>query len=212
MPRKDNMTARSVVMCLVLALGIALVPAPAGACEPPGCRPARSKSLAMPLQLDRFMRHNSKTVARARTAKAGQRTDRVGTPPVRKFRPAARHRPAPVKPPPDRMQALALLAPPLVREVPSDELNEIDLAAGTIHSEEGATAFAGENSVRFADASEVDDIDRRASADNVGLSRNPPSDRKPAVESWAVRVWTMLHAAFVALAAAVRWLVVSSIA
>ncbi len=207
------MIARSVLQCGVLAVSLVFIAAPAGACDGPRCaRASKVVASSQPLQLSQFMRRPSGVAARA--AKAWRATaTKVAIASPRKQSPAAAEPAGPAEPPSGASQALASQPAVLVREVASDELNEIDLAANAAPTERGALAMAAGRAVQLAEAREVNGTDRKASdvrpilASVAAGSRGTATGTPAMNENWAVRVWNMLSAGTAAVASAARWLV-----
>jgi hypothetical protein len=203
------MKLRKLVCGAVLALGLCQTIAPAGAaCEGADCRhAATSRRPSQPLQLGNFTRPaTAKSVApksRKRTTQAKQARQRAAVP-----LPPPKEQPLPAE------AATAFAAQPAVavRVVTSEELNEIDLAAGPAPAETTGIGPRGEDEVQLVDASDFNDIDRKsdvspmASAMASAAAVEGPAPSQPASASFIERFWAMLQNAFAALGTAFHYL------
>ena len=202
------MIVRSVLRCGVLAASLIFIAAPAGACEGPHCPAAgKAASPSKPLQLSQFMRRPSATAVRA--AKAWRTTaTKVAIASHGKRPPASTASVSPAEQPSEVSETPALQTALLVREVASDELNEIDLAANAAPSGRDALAMAAERAVQFAQAADVKAGDLRPLPASIAASSGSTAGSTTTVkENWAVRVWNMLYAGISAVAAAALWLI-----
>ena len=203
------MIARSVLRYGVLAASLVVIAAPAAACEGPHCAKAgKAVSPSKPLQLSQFMRRPSAKAVDA--AKAWRATaTKVAIAPHGKWPPTSTAPVSPTELPSEASETPALL----VREVASDELNEIDLAANSARTGQDALAMAGERAVPLVELGKADGIDRKAGNIAPAPARVPAIGGSPAAgpatvkENWAVRVWNMLYAGVSAVAAATLWLI-----
>jgi hypothetical protein len=199
------MIARSVLRCGLLAASLFVIAPPAGACDG-----ARCTTAGKPLQLSNFMRHPSAKAVRA--ANAWRATAPKSAIASRgKRMPTAIAAIEPADPPSESSPAPASQPAPPVREVASDELNEIDLAANAAPIAREALAMAAERAIQVVEASDLNDIDRKARdlrPPGIPASGSAPaSSNAPASGNWAVRVWNMLYSGMSAVAAAALWLI-----
>jgi hypothetical protein len=108
--------------------------------------------------------------------------------------------------------AYALQPNPTVRVVASDELNEIDIISGAVPVASETAAPNTEIAVRLVEASEFNEIDRKADERRPAAVEIAPPNRENlarsdhAADSRLQRVWGVLQSAFAALAAATRHL------
>jgi hypothetical protein len=96
--------------------------------------------------------------------------------------------------------ARALALP--VRVVASDELNEIDLAAGAAPAWQAPLAFAAEPAVETIGAGGARGMERRAAeavSPAAPTAPNPATDHPsetastPAIDNWAMRLWAIMQ-------------------
>ena len=208
---EDDMTFSRIACCAALIVGLAQTISPAGACDGPDCRAAtKSKPQAKPLQLGKFMRHSSaKNAAHASKRGDGHRQVTLARQRKHTSPPAAA---APEAIPVEAAAAFASQPSAQVRVVASDELNEIDRAAGPVPIETTGAGWPAEQAVQFADAADYNDIDRKsddlrlASLASVPSNGDVPMRGDQASRSWIERLWARLQNAFIAVAAAVRYL------
>lgn len=206
------MMLRRLALSAALMLGVTLTAAQASACEGADCPPAaKSKTASKPLQLGQFMRPAA-TKHAVRVAKAHSGTHKPGA--------LASHRkPAPSPTPtvaePLREEAAAAFAaqPSVpVRVVASDELNEIDLAAGPVSPETTGLAPATDGAVQLVEAEIYNDIDRKSAELQPSLASpldtaDAATRNDPTSLSWIERFWARVQHTFVALAAGWHYLV-----
>jgi hypothetical protein len=218
---KGVMMLRKLACYTVLTLGLSQTIAPAGACEGGACRqPATSTRPSQPLQLGDFMQptaarpaaektHKRATQARqareAKEAKEATKTKQARRRVVVPLPPAKAQTPLPAE------AATAYAAQPAmpVRVVASDELNEIDMAAGPAPAETTGIGPRRDDEVQLVDADELNDIDRKGDVSpmaSVMASAAAPAQTEPAGASYLGLFWTMLQNAFAALGTAFRYL------
>ena len=150
------MLAHRVIGCTVILAAVVSAAPPVRACESPPCLvAAEAEPASAPLQLNTFMRRNSK----AARSKVAQRTQRTGKRPstMRGAQAAPRKRIKAVKRPvsKDRIRQVArpLTVPaPLVR---FNDPGEINRAARTASAGQASMAFAAEPAVRPSDATDT---------------------------------------------------------
>jgi hypothetical protein len=184
----------------------------AAACERPDCRSAtQSRPAGKPLQLGKFMRDvSAKSVKRAAKKRGSERHS-----PSRTH--VHKRRPPPAAPTPDVMpdEAVAAFAsqPSIpVRVVASDELNEIDRAAGATANETTGASQPAEQPAPVVAAEYYNDIDRKNDDDRrlaspAGGPADLSGESRAASHSWIERLWARLQYTFIAIAAALRYLI-----
>jgi hypothetical protein len=168
---------------------------------------ASAEPLSKPLDLTRFMHPST-----------GQSTERAAKKPPAIRRPAAKRQEQPAMVPPPQPGPLpaetarvdAVPPGPLVRVVASDQLNEIDIVADSVPVAGGTAAPITENAVKLVEASEFNDIDRKAGDLRPAAVEIPPphgenlARSEHAADSWVQQAWAKLQGAFAVLAAAIR--------
>lgn len=200
--------AAALVMSLPLGPGASAAPA----CDRAGCRTTAD---GKPLDIMQFMREQaaSTRVAKPRRAKA-----RAAAPVQRSAHRsvAARPKPKPATLPVEASKSFASQPEQDVPVVASDEVNAIDRAADRPADKSppetvGAAAVDGPV-VQLVDASEFNDIDRKAE-NGPPLPANPThsgdasTHNEQASASWLQRIWSALGSTLTALASAVHHLI-----
>ena len=204
--------------CAALIVALAQTIAPAAACDGPDCRmAAQSARPGKPLQLGQFMRP-AKTKNAVHSSKRHSGLRPVAT--ARKQEPApamAQSKQAVATVPTPTIPAGAASAfasqTPAVRVVASDEFNEIDRTAGPAAVETTGAGPSAEPAAKLVDAAEYNALDRNsdelrmASLAETSGRADAPTQVDQAGRSWIERLWTRLQYTFIALAAAVRYLI-----
>jgi hypothetical protein len=166
---------------------------------------ASAEPLSKPLDLTRFMQQSTeKSIGRATKKRHEIRR------PVAKSQEQPTTTPPP-EPAPFPVEAAAAVQPePPVRVVASDELNEIDIISGRIPVGSKTAAPITENAVKLVEASEFNEIDRKADdLRPAAFETAPPDGENPARGYHAggsrfQQAWAVLQSAFAAIAAAVQ--------
>jgi hypothetical protein len=195
---RRNTVVRSLSLTAALTLaGIGIVCWNAASAEP----------LPKPLDLTRFM-HQPIGKSTERAAKKPPAIRRTVA--KRQERPATAPPSEPAPLPVEAARADAVQPGPPVRVVASDQLNEIDIVGDAVPVAGGTAAPNTENAVKLVEASEFNEIDRKADdLRPAAVEIAPPHGENlarsdHASNSWVQQAWAKLQGAFAVLAAAIR--------
>lgn len=229
------MPLHRIACCAALALGLSQMAAPASACEGTDCAPAATAKPSKPLQLGKFMRPSGAKSAAAhatksptRTAKAKKRSVHVAKMTKKAAAPSI---PLPRAPSPSQSLAAeaasAFASQPAadVRVVDSNEVNEIDLAAGPALPEtNGAGQAVQEPEIADTTAADATASIKVAELKSEDLERSAEKLRLASLEStpaalaesparaartslpWIERFWSAIQGTFLALTAGWHYL------
>lgn len=168
---------------------------------------ASAEPLSKPLDLTRFM-HQPTGKATGHAAKKPRAIRRTVA--KSQEQPATTPPPEPAPSPVETVPAAAVQPDPPVRVVTSNELNEIDIVSGSIPAASRTAAPTTENAVKLVEASEFNEIDRKAdelrpaAVEIEPLHGESPARSDHAADSWAQQAWAKLQGALAVLAAAIR--------
>jgi len=187
---------------LVLGLGLSLTSAPMLACIGANCRStASAEPRSKPLDLSRFMRQSAGNT----TKRAVKKRHAVRRPAVKpQERPTTVPLPEPAPLPVEAVAAYASQPDPSVRVVARDELNEIDIIGKAATAATVTATPNVEHAVKLVEASEFNEIDRKADglrpmAATARPARETLARGDPATDSWIEWTWAALRSAFTAL-------------